>query len=277
MQLYDQTTFECSKVITQRYSTSFTLGIKTLDRAYHLPIYAIYGFVRYADEIVDTFHDFDKKSLLERFKEDTYRAIGEKISLNPVLHSFQAVVNTYKIERELIDAFLHSMEMDLHETAYNQNGYEEYIYGSAEVVGLMCLRVFCEGNEEKYQQLREPARRLGAAFQKVNFLRDLRSDYQDRGRVYFPGVDFQKFNPAAKTQIETDIQADFDAAYEGIKRLPSGAKWGVYMAYVYYKTLFRKIQQLPASRIMQERIRVPDPQKLVLWVQTYCKHKLNYM
>jgi phytoene/squalene synthetase len=277
MQLYDQTTFECSKIITQRYSTSFTLGIKTLDRAYHMPIYAIYGFVRYADEIVDTFHEFDKKSLLERFKADTYRAIDEKISLNPVLHSFQAVVNTYRIERELIDAFLHSMEMDLHETAYNQDGYEEYIYGSAEVVGLMCLRVFCEGDEQKYQQLREPARRLGAAFQKVNFLRDLKSDFQDRGRVYFPGVDFQKFNPAAKAQIEADIQADFDAAYEGIKRLPNSAKWGVYLAYVYYKTLFRKIQQLPASRVMQERIRVPDPQKLALWVQTYCKHKLNYM
>jgi phytoene/squalene synthetase len=277
MQLYDQTTFECSKLITQRYSTSFTLGIKTLDREYHFPIYAIYGFVRYADEIVDTFHDFDKKSLLERFKADTYQAIREKISLNPVLHSFQSVVNDYKIEKELIDAFLKSMEMDLYETAYTQGGYEEYIYGSAEVVGLMCLRVFCEGNEEQYQQLRESARRLGAAFQKVNFLRDLKSDYQERGRVYFPGVDFQKFNPDAKKQIEADIQADFDAAYEGIKKLPNGSKWGVYLAYVYYKTLFKKIKQLPASRVMQERIRVPDPQKLALWVQTYCKHKLNYL
>jgi len=277
MQLYDQTTFECSKIITQRYSTSFTLGIKTLDKEFHLPVYAIYGFVRYADEIVDTFHEFDKKSLLERFKTDTYQAIREKISLNPVLHSFQAVVNKYKIEHDLIDAFLKSMEMDIYETEYNQHGYQEYIYGSAEVVGLMCLRVFCKGDEQKYAQLREPARRLGAAFQKVNFLRDLKSDYQERGRVYFPEVDFQKFSHDAKDMIEADIQADFDAAYEGIKKLPGSAKWGVYLAYVYYKTLFKKIRQLPASKIMQERIRVPDPQKLILWVQTYCKHKLNYL
>jgi len=277
MQVYDQTAFECSKVITQRYSTSFTLGIKTLDKEFHPLIYAIYGFVRYADEIVDTFHDFDKKSLLERFSADTYRAIEEKISLNPVLHSFQLVVNEYKIEHELIDAFLRSMEMDLHDTVYDQNEYEKYIYGSAEVVGLMCLRVFCEGDEAQYQSLRESAQRLGAAFQKVNFLRDLKSDYQDRGRIYFPGVDFSVFNGDAKAAIEADIQADFDAAYEGIKRLPAGAKWGVYLAYVYYKTLFKKIKQLPASRVMQERIRVPDPQKLALWVQTYCKHKLNFM
>ena len=277
MQAYNHTTFECSKIITQLYSTSFTLGIKTLDKEFHPSIYAIYGFVRFADEIVDTFHDFDKKSLLERFTADTYRAIEEKISLNPVLHSFQSVVNEYKIERELIDAFLRSMEMDLHEVAYNQHEYETYIYGSAEVVGLMCLRVFCEGDEAQYQSLRESARRLGAAFQKVNFLRDLKSDYQDRGRVYFPGVDFSVFNGDAKAAIEADIQADFDAAYEGIKRLPPGAKWGVYLAYVYYKTLFRKIKRLPASRVMQERIRVPDPQKLALWLQTYCKHKLNFM
>ncbi len=277
MQLYDQTTFECSRLITQRYSTSFTLGIKTLDKEFHLPIYAIYGFVRYADEIVDTFHEFDKKSLLERFKADTYRAIEEQISLNPVLHSFQTVVNTYKIEHELIDAFLYSMEMDLSETAYTQQGYEKYIYGSAEVVGLMCLRVFCQGDQAKYQSLRESARRLGAAFQKVNFLRDLKSDYQERGRIYFPGVDFQHFTHQSKDTIEADIQADFDAAYEGIKRLPQGAKWGVYLAYVYYKTLFKKIRQLPASRIMQERIRVPDPQKLALWIRTYCQHKLNYL
>ncbi|MDJ1473492.1 phytoene/squalene synthase family protein [Xanthocytophaga flava] len=277
MQLYDQTTFECSKLITKCYSTSFTLGIKTLDKEFHLPIYAIYGFVRYADEIVDTFHGFDKKSLLERFKADTYRALEEKISLNPVLHSFQTVVHEYGIEYNLIDAFLKSMEMDLYETSYTRQGYEEYIYGSAEVVGLMCLHVFCKNDKEKYQELKSSAQRLGAAFQKVNFLRDLKSDYIDRGRVYFPGIDFTIFNGKAKDAIEADIQADFDAAYEGIKRLPSGAKWGVYLAYIYYKALFKKIKRLPASQIMQERIRIPDPLKLVLWVQTYCKHKINYL
>ncbi|MDJ1485225.1 phytoene/squalene synthase family protein [Cytophagaceae bacterium YF14B1] len=277
MQLYDQTTFECSKLITKCYSTSFTLGIKTLDKEFHLPIYAIYGFVRYADEIVDTFHGFDKKSLLERFKADTYRALEEKISLNPVLHSFQTVVHEYGIEYNLIDAFLKSMEMDLYETSYTRQGYEEYIYGSAEVVGLMCLYVFCKNDKEKYQQLKSSAQRLGAAFQKVNFLRDLKSDYIDRGRVYFPGIDFTIFNGKAKDTIEADIQADFDAAYEGIKQLPSGAKWGVYLAYIYYKALFKKIKRLPASQIMQERIRIPDPLKLVLWVQTYCKHKINYL
>ncbi|MDJ1505155.1 phytoene/squalene synthase family protein [Xanthocytophaga agilis] len=277
MQLYDQTTFECSKLITKCYSTSFTLGIKTLDKEFHLPIYAIYGFVRYADEIVDTFHGFDKKSLLERFKADTYRALEEKISLNPVLHSFQTVVHEYGIEYNLIDAFLKSMEMDLYETSYTRQGYEEYIYGSAEVVGLMCLHIFCKNDKEKYQQLKSSAQRLGAAFQKVNFLRDLKSDYIDRGRVYFPGIDFTIFNGKAKDTIEADIQADFDAAYEGIKQLPSGAKWGVYLAYIYYKALFKKIKRLPASQIMQERIRIPDPLKLVLWVQTYCKHKINYL
>lgn len=277
MELFDETTLKCSRLITQHYSTSFTLGIKTLDAKYRLPIYAIYGFVRYADEIVDTFHDYDKKELLDSFWKDTYKAIRLKISLNPVLHSFQLIVNQYKIETELIEAFLKSMEMDLHEQAYNQRGYEAYIYGSAEVVGLMCLRVFCEGNEKMYQTLKDSARRLGAAFQKVNFLRDIRSDFQERGRVYFPGVNFNSFSESAKQKIEADIQADFDAAYQGIIRLPQGAKWGVYLAYLYYQTLFKKIQKTPPSRILHERIRVPDNQKMALLVQTYFQHKLNYL
>jgi phytoene/squalene synthetase len=277
MQLYDTTTFECSKLITQYYSTSFTLGIKTLAKKFHLPIYAIYGFVRYADEIVDTFHNFDKKQLLQRFKDDTYQAINEKISLNPVLHSFQTVVNEYKIDLGLIEAFLHSMEMDLYFQEYNQSGYEEYIYGSAEVVGLMCLRVFCEGDEAMYQKLKEPARRLGSAFQKVNFLRDIKSDYQERGRTYFPHVDFQKFDYDAKKAIESDIQADFDAAYQGIIQLPQGAKLGVYLAYMYYLKLFAKIKKLPPSKIMNERVRVPDSRKMALLLQTYFKYRLNYL
>jgi phytoene/squalene synthetase len=277
MDLYNQTTLECSKLITQNYSTSFTLGIRTLDKKFHFPIYAIYGFVRYADEIVDTFHNHNKKELLDSFKKDTYKAIGDKISLNPVLNSFQLVVNEYTISYELIEAFLKSMEMDLYFNEYNTGGYEEYIYGSAEVVGLMCLCVFCEGDQAMYERLKEPARRLGAAFQKVNFLRDIKSDYYERGRIYFPGVNFDAFNGDAKTAIEQDIQSDFDAAYEGIIRLPQGAKWGVYLAYMYYVSLFNKIKSMPASRVLQERIRVPDNQKLAILIQTYFKHKLNYM
>ena len=277
MELYDQTTFECSKLITQRYSTSFTLGIKTLDKKFHYPIYSIYGFVRYADEIVDTFHDFDKKLLLDKFRTDTYQAIERGLSLNPVLHSFQAIVNEYHIERELIDSFLYSMELDLTEQSYNADGYEEYIYGSAEVVGLMCLRVFCEGDKALYDSLKEPARKLGSAFQKVNFIRDIKSDYEDRGRVYFPGIDFDDFTKTAKAQIEADIQKDFDDALDGIMRLPTGAKMGVYLAYKYYLKLFRKIRNCPASRIKEERIRIPDLRKMGILLSTYFQHRLNVL
>lgn len=277
MELYNRTTFECSKIITQLYSTSFTLGIKTLDKKFHLPVYAVYGFVRYADEIVDTFHNFDKNLLLQRFKEETYRAIDEQISLNPVLHAFQLVVNQYKIEMPLIDAFLHSMEMDLSENSYSQEGYEEYIYGSAEVVGLMCLRIFCEGDTAMYERLKMPAKRLGAAFQKVNFLRDMKSDFWERGRTYFPQVDFTQFDHEAKKLIEQDIQDDFDAAYQGIIALPKGARLGVYLAYIYYKKLFSKIKKLPPQTILSKRVRVADSRKMTLWLQSYVKYKLNYI
>jgi phytoene/squalene synthetase len=275
MSLFNQTALECSKLITEHYSTSFTLGIKTLDRKFHLPIYAIYGFVRYADEIVDTFHDFDKKTLLETFKRDAYQAIEEGISLNPVLHSFQLIVRQYGIDHDLIEAFLRSMEMDLYLQDYDASGYDEYIYGSAEVVGLMCLRVFCEGDRAMYDRLKEPARKLGAAFQKVNFLRDVKSDYQERGRTYFPGVNFNDFTCDAKQLIETDIQRDFDEAYIGIMNLPKGARMGVYLAYVYYQTLFNKIKALPVSRIQTERVRVPDTKKIALLAQTYLKYRLR--
>ncbi|REE05906.1 phytoene/squalene synthase family protein [Marinoscillum furvescens] len=275
MDLFSTTTLKCSKLITQHYSTSFTLGIKTLHRKFHLPIYAIYGFVRYADEIVDTFHEHDKVMLLERFRKDTYLAISEKISLNPVLHSFQLVVNQYQIEHELIDAFLHSMEMDLKHHDYCDKLYQEYIYGSAEVVGLMCLRVFCEGDNEQYEDLKAPAKSLGSAFQKVNFLRDIKSDYKDRGRVYFPGVDFRTFSQTEKTAIEADIKADFDHALEGIKKLPSGARAGVYLAYIYYLQLFKKIKNLPATKIMNERVRVPDTMKALLLSKTLLLNKLK--
>jgi phytoene/squalene synthetase len=275
MDLFDQTTLECSKLITQRYSTSFTLGIKTLDKKFHLPVYAIYGFVRYADEIVDTFHDSDRRALLASFKKDTYKAIQDKVSFNPVLHSFQLIVNQYKIDLALIEAFLYSMELDLEETEYDKAGYEEYIYGSAEVVGLMCLRVFCEGDDSQYQSLVAPAQKLGSAFQKVNFIRDIKSDFEERGRVYFPGVDFNDFTKSAKDLIEADIQKDFDDALEGILRLPSGAKLGVYLAYKYYLKLFSKIKNLPASKIKQERIRIPDARKMVILFTTYLKHSFG--
>lgn len=275
MDLFDRTTLECSKLITQRYSTSFTLGIKTLHKKLHFPIYAIYGFVRYADEIVDTFHDKDKGRLLDQFEADTFQAIQDKVSLNPVLHAFQLIVNQYNIDHALIKAFLHSMRLDLSETAYNQDGYEEYIYGSAEVVGLMCLKVFCEGDEKLYAELLPPAKKLGAAFQKVNFIRDIKSDYEDRGRVYFPGVDFDNFNLTAKEAIEADIQQDFDDALEGIKKLPKEARLGVYLAYKYYLKLFKKIKQCPPGRIKEERIRIPDFRKFGILVSLYFRHRIH--
>jgi len=277
MQLYHQTCQACSKLITQSYSTSFSLGIKTLARRFRDPIYAIYGFVRYADEIVDTFHDYDKRHLLATFQSDAFAAIEAGISLNPVLHTFQEVVRAYGIEHELIEAFLRSMEMDLHEHSYDRGGYADYIYGSAEVVGLMCLRVFCEGDETRYRELEAPARSLGRAFQKVNFLRDLKSDFFDRGRVYFPGVDFEQFDNSAKAAIEADIARDFEHAYQGIMALPEGARQGVYLAYAYYRRLFSKIQSLPAARIKQKRIRVPNQQKFAILLRTYLQHQLNLL
>lgn len=275
--LYEKTTFGCSKLITEAYSTSFTLGIKTLDRSLRMPIFAIYGFVRYADEIVDTFHDFDKEKLLNRFRDHTYEAIEEGISLNPVLHSFQKVVREYKIERELIEAFLHSMAMDLGSVSYDPAKYHEYIYGSAEVVGLMCLRVFCNGNEELYHLLKDDARSLGAAFQKVNFLRDLKSDFYERGRVYFPGVDFNDFTIDAKKVIEEDIQLDFRNAHRGIMGLPETSRRGVYLAYVYYLKLFDKIKKTSAAQIQHERIRVPDGIKFALLAKTLVKGSFNVL
>ncbi|MBD8488688.1 phytoene/squalene synthase family protein [Echinicola sp. CAU 1574] len=275
LNLYHQTTLACSKLITQKYSTSFSLGIRVMDQKLHSPIYGIYGFVRFADEIVDTFHHKDKKYLLDKFREDTYEAIDQKISMNPVLHAFQIVVHQYGIEKELIDAFLDSMAMDLDFSLYNDSKYKQYIYGSAEVVGLMCLKVFCEGNQEEYEQLKLPACKLGSAFQKVNFLRDIKSDYEERGRVYFPEVDYKNFNRTKKKEIEEDIQKDFDDAYEGIKRLPVGAKIGVKIAYLYYLNLFRKIKKLEPETITLRRVRIPNIKKLSLLLSIYFGSKLG--
>ncbi|MCS6934136.1 MAG: phytoene/squalene synthase family protein [Chitinophagales bacterium] len=273
--LYEKTAGLCSKIITREYSTSFSLGIQTLHKKFHEPIYAIYGMVRYADEIVDTFHDYNKKQLLEKFKRDTFEAIAERISLNPVLHSFQRAVHTYGIPLHLVEAFFKSMEMDLYETAYGEAGYQEYIYGSAEVVGLMCLKVFTEGDEVLYERLQKPARALGAAFQKVNFLRDMKSDYHERGRVYFPGIDFTNFREESKRKIEAEIENDFAEAYRGIMQLPISARAGVLLAYRYYLRLFERIKRVPVNRMMEERIRVPDYEKLTLLAGTMVQQQVS--
>ncbi len=272
-ELYRDTCLECSKVITKRYSTSFSLGIRAFDKKYRYPIYAVYGFVRYADEIVDTFHEFDKELLFKNFKADTYQAIAQKISLNPVLHSFQYAVNKYNIPHDLIEAFLHSMEMDIDKSKYDPQQYNEYIYGSAEVIGLMCLMIFCEGDLKVYENLTPYARSLGAAFQKINFLRDIKSDYYDRGRVYFPNVEFAEFCESQKAIIEEDIQKDFDHGLEGIKKLPDGARLGVYIAYRYYLDLFKKIKNVPAAEVSKKRIRVADGRKAYLFLEAYFKNK----
>ncbi len=277
MTLYRKTCQECSQLITQRYSTSFSMGIKAFDKAYRAPIYAIYGFVRFADEIVDTFHEHNKAVLLERFRRETYLAIEEGISLNPVLQSFQEVVNRFGIERHLIEAFLASMEMDLHHHAYEDGLYKEYIYGSAEVVGLMCLRVWTDGDDAYYEELKPSARSLGSAFQKINFLRDMKSDFDERGRVYFPGVDFTRFTEEDKEMIEADIKADFDHAYTGIVKLPKGVRFGVYLAYVYYTKLFQKIKNSPAHQVKKARIRVNDSRKVALLLSSAVRNSLNIL
>ena len=275
LSLYNQTCLECSSLITRRYSTSFSMGIRVFDKKYRSPIYAIYGFVRFADEIVDTFHDFPKKELLDKFRRDTFEAIESGISLNPVLHSFQNVVNKYNIERELIDAFLDSMEMDLNLNAYEDSLYQKYIFGSAEVVGLMCLRVFVNGDENMYKHLYASARSLGSAFQKINFLRDIKSDFDERGRVYFPGVDFRSFSLGDKLQIESDIKKDFDDALLGITQLPQGVRFGVYLAYKYYTKLFQKIKSASPTKVKEERIRVRDSRKVVLIFSSAFRLRFN--
>lgn len=275
--IFDDVSSECSKITTRSYSTSFSLGIHFLHTRFHQPIYAIYGFVRFADEIVDSFHGYNKQQLLEKFRKDTYEALEEGISLNPILNSFQGVVHKYQIERALIDVFLESMTMDLDRQEYNLQLFNQYVLGSAEAVGLMCLRVFTEGNTEQYEKLRLPAMKLGAAFQKVNFLRDIKADFGELGRTYFPGVDPEAFSVEDKRLIEQEISQDFDQALEGIKALPPGARQGVYLAYVYYKALFLKIKRLPADRVMQERIRIPDPVKISLMLESVVRHKINVL
>ena len=274
-ELFDMISRKSSKMTTVLYSTSFSLGIRFFSKRFHDPIYGIYGFVRFADEIVDSFEGFDKQKLLTRFKEDTFDAIAEKISLNPILNNFQYVVNTYKIDLELIALFLRSMEMDLEKVEYDQQKYEAYILGSAEVVGLMCLRVFCEGDLQKYEDLKPSAMKLGSAFQKINFLRDLKMDFQDLGRSYFPGIDLNQWDEMTKSAIERDIEKDFAEGLAGIRKLPSGARFGVYMAYVYFHELLIKIQSVKADKLLNERIRVSNWRKYLLLITAYVRNLMS--
>lgn len=276
-QLFDSVSITCSRKTTHAYSTSFSMGIRTLGKDFRNPVYAIYGFVRFADEIVDTFHEYNKIDLFKRFREDTVRAIDEKISLNPILNSFQKVYHQFNFEWSLVDTFLKSMEMDLDKTEYDRNGYENYILGSAEVVGLMCLKVFTKGDTLEYDKLRPFAMRLGSAFQKINFLRDLKADFETLGRAYFPEIDLSTFDDSTKQKIEEEIAADFAEAYKGILLLPKDARFGVYVAYTYYIRLFQKIKSLPSNRIMEERIRIPNQRKFALILKSFVQHNLNLL
>lgn len=264
MDLYLRNSLQISKLTTQNYSTSFSLGIRMLKKDLRLAIYGIYGFVRFADEIVDTFYEHDRKRMMAEFREEAFKAIEDGISTNPILHSFQYVVNKYAIPNTLIDSFLKSMEMDLDYSTYAKANFKEYIYGSAEVVGLMCLRVFYANEDEKYEELTYPARKLGEAFQKVNFLRDIKDDMIDRGRFYFHQTDFYNFTNESKRQIETEIQFDFDEAFKGIKKLKPSARIGVYLAYKYYLKLFEKLKKTDASKLLNTRHRISNAKKIYI-------------
>ena len=272
--LFDELAYKVSKAVTEKYSTSFSLGILALKPSVRAAIYAVYGYVRLADEIVDSFHDYDKAELLKRFKTETWNALDEGISLNPILQSFQDTVNNFAIDRSLIEQFLHSMEMDLQQIDYNSDLYNEYILGSAEVVGLMCLQIFAEGKKEAFEHLKPYAMKLGSAFQKVNFLRDLKDDYYVLGRTYFPNIDMKIFTNKIKDQIVNEIETEFKEAFIGIKKLPASSKFGVYLAYKYYLSLFKKIKNMPAEKIMSQRIRIPNTQKLSLAMSSYVQYKM---
>ncbi|RAJ32998.1 phytoene/squalene synthase family protein [Pedobacter cryoconitis] len=274
-EIFDRLSAECSKITTKRYSTSFSLGIYFLGKKLRNPIYSIYGFVRLADEIVDSFHDFDKPFLLAKFRQDCYEAIEHKISLNPILNSFQQVVNEYAIDKELIELFLKSMAMDLDKTKYTPELYDQYILGSAEVVGLMCLNVFTEGDKVQYEKLKGSAMKLGSAFQKVNFLRDINADYFNLSRTYFPNIDLSVFSNHEKQIIEKEIEEEFKQALAGIKQLPASSKNGVYLAYIYYKELFNKIKGATAEKVMSERIRISNSHKFGLMCDSIIRYKMN--
>ena len=273
-QLFDELSYSVSKITTEKYSTSFSLGILALKPSIRSAISAIYGYVRLADESVDSFHGYDKEKLLKRLKKETEDALNEGISLNPILQSFQETVSRYSIDRRLINQFLHSMEMDLQKVDYNSDLYKEYIFGSAEVVGLMCLQVFANGENDKYQELKPYAMKLGSAFQKINFLRDLKDDYLVLGRTYFPNIDMAVFDNTVKCQIEKEIEAEFKEALIGIKKLPSSSMFGVYLAYKYYLSLFQKIKRKSSHEILSERVRVPNSEKAFVAFKSYLRYKM---
>ncbi|MPS72340.1 MAG: phytoene/squalene synthase family protein [Chryseobacterium sp.] len=275
--LFDELSYEISKYTTQKYSTSFSLGIMALKPSIRPAIYAIYGYVRLADEIVDSFHGYNKEKLLKRLRAETYDALEDGISLNPILHSFQETIRQYKIDVQLIDQFLHSMEMDLRKIEYSSALYDEYIYGSAEVVGLMCLYIFTGGNKQQFEELKPFAMKLGSAFQKVNFLRDLKDDYQILGRTYFPGLNMSVFDNSIKASIEKEIEEEFGEALKGIKRLPGSSLFGVYLAYRYYLSLFEKIKRTSSHHILQQRIRIANSQKLLVAFKSYIRYKSAYL
>ena len=276
--LFDKVSEDCSKIVTKSYSTSFSMATKMLHHSIRNHIYNIYGFVRFADEIVDTFHDYPKKNLLDRFEKDLYHSLSEKISLNPILNAFQKTVNLYSIDYKLIEAFLKSMRWDLEKKVYKtQHEYKEYIYGSADVVGLMCLKVFVKGDKIKYESLKPAAMSLGSAFQKVNFLRDLKNDYNDLDRTYFPNINFNQFDENSKAIIINEIEKDFDYAFQGIFRLPNEARFGVYIAYMYYSKLLLKLKRTPSINIQNSRIRVPNYQKITVFARSYLKYRLNLL
>ncbi len=275
MEEYNHISLRISRLATISYSTSFSMGVRLLGKAYRMPIYAIYGFVRFADEIVDTFHDHDQERMLREFREETFRAIAEGVSTNPVLQSFQWVVNTYRIDHHLIEAFLDSMEMDLTKKQHTPESFQQYVYGSAEVVGLMCLRVFYHDDDREYESLIQPARKLGEAFQKINFLRDIHADFAERGRFYFPGTDLSALNETTKKEIEKDIQKDFEEAYLGIRRLNRPSRLGVLVSYTYYLKLFRKIRRTPASRVFTRRYRISNLRKLLLLAGLWIRYQMG--
>jgi phytoene/squalene synthetase len=275
--LFDELAYEVSKKTTEKYSTSFSLGILALSPSIRKAVYAIYGYVRLADEIVDSFHVYDKEKLLKRLRIETDHALQEGISLNPILQSFQETVNHYKIDQYLIERFLHSMEMDLQKITYDSELYDEYIYGSAEVVGLMCLQVFTEGDKVRYEELKPYAMKLGSAFQKVNFLRDLKDDYQILGRSYFPNIDMSIFDNDIKSKIEKEIELEFKEAFIGIKKLPSSSIFGVYLAYKYYLSLFEKIKSKSSQEILQSRTRIPNTQKAYVALKSYLRYKTAFL
>jgi len=276
-QLFNTVSVHCSKLVTKAYSTSFSLAVKTLAPSIRNAIYSVYGFVRFADEIVDTFHDHDKEKLIHEFENDYYKGLNEGISLNPILNAFQLTVKKYAIDDELIKAFLDSMKQDLHKVNYTSAEFNNYIYGSADVVGLMCLKVFVNGNEKRYEELKEPAMRLGSAFQKVNFLRDLKDDVEMLNRSYFPGVNILNLDQEAKIKIIHEIEEDFRSAYVGIKKLPKEAKFGVYTAYAYYRCLLNKLKRTPSNKIINTRIRVSNPHKFGLLAKSFVTYKLNLL